>query len=213
MASSNSAFNDLARGQFIWLEELGVGYLECTVGPSVYDQAYFDRYRERRNTDISERLNEFRVRLAKEHAKDNDLIDVGIGDGAFLEALERAGLRGFGYDINPAGVKWLKDTKRWAEFYFERWSTVTFWDSLEHMRDPRPALYHVKDTALISVPVFENAEHARSSKHFRPDEHFWYFTETGLEIFLARQGLRVVDILDDETKIGREDIKTFIAKR
>lgn len=212
MASSNSTFNDLARDKFLWLEQLGIGYLECTVA-DVYNQEYFEKYRAMRSSDIGCQLNQFRVELANDHANELPVVDVGIGDGAFLEALESTGTDVLGYDINPAAIRWLRERGSWADLYTKRWETVTFWDSLEHMRDPRPALYHVQNTAIISIPIFRNAEHALSSRHFRPDEHYWYFTEDGLEIFLARQGFTVTDVLDTETQLGREDIKTFVAKR
>lgn len=212
MASSNSAFNDLACGKFLWLEQLGIGYLECTPG-DVYNEEYFEKYRSMRHSEMAMKLNAFRSELANRYSNGAPVVDVGIGDGAFLEALEGTGTVALGYDINPAGIKWLKDRGSWADLYTKRWETVTFWDSLEHMRDPRPALYHVQDTAIISVPIFENAEHALCSKHFRPDEHYWYFTEDGLEIFLAKQGFLVKEVLDTETVLGREDIKTFVAQR
>lgn len=212
MASSNSTFNDLARDKFIWLEQLGIGYLEC-LPVNVYDEAYFEKYRLMRQSDMAVRLNGFRSGLAESYCDDRPVVDVGIGDGAFMEALEGLGIDALGYDINPAAIKWLRERGSWADLYTKRWAVVTFWDSLEHMRDPRPALYHVQETAIISIPIFESAEHALRSKHFRPDEHYWYFTEDGLEIFLARQGFTVTEVLDTETQLGREDIKTFVAQR
>lgn len=212
MASNNSAFNDLARGKFVWLEQLGIGYLECEP-VDVYNQEYFEKYRAMRSSDIACQLNQFRVELANRHCNNHPVVDVGIGDGAFMEDLEGSGTDALGYDINPAAIRWLRERGSWADLYTKRWPVVTFWDSLEHMRDPRPALYHVQEIAIISIPIFRSAEHALSSKHFRPDEHYWYFTEDGMEIFLARQGFTVTEVLDNETQLGREDIKTFVAQR
>lgn len=203
---------------FTWAEPAGVGFLEVT-NDGVYDEAYFERYRDMSGTKIAVALNAFRVDLVTRHAWPGwTLLDVGIGDGAFLRACEDD--RGApwvdvaGCDVNPAAIAYLE--KRGQLGSFEEpggFDIVTFWDSLEHIRDPRIPLRAARRVALVSIPIFVDAADARASKHYRPDEHFWYFTRRGFVAFAEAQGFDVADILVTETALGRESIETFVLKR
>jgi hypothetical protein len=65
----------------------------------------------------------------------------------------------------------------------------------------------------VSCPIYENSEHILRSKHFRKDEHCWYWTEQGLITFMRHYGFEVVESNRMESDIGREDIGTFVFKR
>jgi hypothetical protein len=207
-------FDDLARDQFRWLPALGVGYFEV-VGEH-YDAAYFENYRTLAETPIAAALNAFRCNLVRSYSSSAaHILDVGVGDGAFLrtawDRLNRANAKG--YDINPAGVAWLREQNAYGDLYAERWPFATFWDSLEHIRNPARALAQVARAAIVSIPIFTSAEHALASKHFKPSEHYWYFTHAGFGAFADRCGFDVVDWSDGESRIGREDIETFVLAR
>jgi hypothetical protein len=51
------------------------------------------------------------------------------------------------------------------------------------------------------------------SKHFRPQEHIWYFTREGLVNAMKACGFSLVAESDFETELGREDIGTFAFRR
>lgn len=206
----NSLFDYLSQDSLVWCEDRGVGYYEVNDN-GVYDQAYFDRYRQLRDTPIGAALNAFRCSLAGRF--NEPVIDVGIGDGAFVEAFEGAGGNVVGYDVNPAGITWLKERGSWGELYHHAWPVATFWDSLEHIRRPDKALARVGKYALISIPIFDGQEHVLNSKHFRRDEHYWYFTRAGFMRFLSEQGFVTDEVLLTESELGREGIETFIARR
>jgi hypothetical protein len=199
-----------------WFAEAGFGYFECTASP--YDAAYFDRYLALEDTPIGRELIGFRSDLLSSHCGSAALLDVGIGSGAFLKerwssptiassALDR------GYDVNPAGVAWLKAAGRWGDLYDRKWKIATFWDSLEHIRRPDLALAQVSEMAFVSIPVFTGPEHVLRSKHYRRDEHFFYWTRLGFINWAAAQGFRTVDVLATESAIGREDVETFVLRR
>ena len=65
----------------------------------------------------------------------------------------------------------------------------------------------------MSIPIFEDGEHVLRSKHYRKDEHVWYFTARGLINVFADCGFDLVDMSRIETDIGREDIGSFAFKR
>lgn len=219
----------IAAHRLQWLEPIGLGFYdvdallasEGLTTADVYSDDYFAKYEAMADAPIGIELNEFRKSLVARHAPTSSdagpptLLDVGIGDGAFLRAVETLSwLRPYGCDINPAGIAYLIERGQLANFDAPAsFDVVTFWDSLEHIRDPRPALAAAAHVAIVSIPIFTDAADAVTSKHFRPDEHFWYFTRHAFSVFADQEGFDVVDILATETAIGREGIETFVLKR
>lgn len=202
--------------RLIWSQQDGVGFLEVQ-NAGVYDDEYFRRYRAMSQTPMAIALNGFRAELVRrwsEGLSDSiTLLDVGIGDGAFLRTLEGArGVQRFGADVNPAGISYLEEHGQLGSLE-ETYDVVTFWDSLEHIRDPRWALRAAAKVAIVSIPIFSDVAHVLASRHYRPDEHYWYFTRAGFCAFADREGFDVVDVLATETALGRDGIETFVLNR
>lgn len=237
---ANDLLQQLAQGSLIWLDAAGVGYLELEQpAAAVYDQAYFDRYAAQAQSGIGPALMAARVALLQRHVGDlaltagDGVLDVGIGSGAFIEAMWASAYPCRGFDINPAGVAWLQARGLFRELdapaisvpdcadperlvWIERAAAhrvVTFWDCLEHMRRPDLALAACADWAFVALPIFTGPEQARASRHFRPTEHAWYFTRAGFVRFAEQQGFRLVDLVATETALGREGIETFVLRR
>jgi hypothetical protein len=87
------------------------------------------------------------------------------------------------------------------------------WDVLEHMHDFRPLLANVQQWLFLAVPIFRDAEHVLRSKHYRKDEHCWYFTRHGLVSMLRDSGFELIADSDMEIYAGREDIGAFAFRR
>ena len=206
-----------AANALTWFPEAGFGYFEVQGAP--YDAAYFARYREQAETPIGRSLMAARVQLVRRHVGDialaqGPVLDVGIGSGAFVEACWAEGIAACGFDVNPAGVAWLQRNSAFAPLYTgRRYPVLTFWDSLEHIREPQLALAACGGWAFVALPIFRDAEHVLASKHYRRDEHYWYFTRDGFRRFAQAEGFDVVDIVATETALGREDIETFVLRR
>ena len=150
-----------------------------------------------------------RVKLVDKYWK-GVVYDVGIGCGAFIEA--RARLT-FGYDVCPAGVRWLKERQLYRDPYHGRVPAMSLWDVLEHIADFPRLLRNIDQWLFVSLPIFNGPDHAIRSKHFRPDEHVWYFTRHGLNNAMAALGFQLMEYSNMETVIGREDIGTFVYAR
>lgn len=189
-----------------WFPQLGLGYYPVKDSP--YDAAYWERYRKMDRTPSGDALTLARSRLVSSYFN-GEVVDVGVGGGRFVEDH----LYARGYDINPEAVRWLKGIGRWTDPYAEQVDAVSFWDSLEHIHDPAPLLARVRYYAFISVPIFEDAEHVLRSRHYRTDEHCWYFTADGLRWFMWQHGFRQREQNAMEQKCGREDIGTFVFAR
>lgn len=197
--------------ELVWFPERGLGFYpidENTVAP--YDAHYFARYRQQASSEIGLALNEARIDFVGKHIGREVLLDVGIGSGAFVKARSNT----VGYDINPKAVSWLKQYRSFCNPYYQHTArAMSFWDSLEHILDIERIISRVKEWAFVSIPIFTSAEHCLHSKHFRKDEHYWYFTHEGLVRWFKEQGFQLIEYNDMETKIGREDIGTYAFKR
>jgi hypothetical protein len=118
----------------------------------------------------------------------------------------------FGYDINPKAVEMLKKIGRYADIKNSVFPAYSFFDSFEHIKDHADLLRGMdKDTKVfISIPIFKDVNHILRSKHFRADEHYWYFTVQGLVRYMIDYGFACLDIDNFEKQAGREDIWSFV---
>lgn len=199
---------------FTWWPELGFGFYPVTAGIAPYDAAYFERYREMADTPMGRALNKARCDFVERHTK-GAVVDIGIGAGAFIERRYGGRLQPtYGYDVNPAGVRWLKKYTLFLNPYeCESVDAITCWDVLEHIPNFETLINRVKRFVFVSIPIFRDATHARRSKHFRPDEHCWYFTSYGLKGVFDTLGFDCVEENDTESRLGREDVMSFVFKR
>lgn len=212
----NKIYNTHKMEQLVWLAELGIGYYPVA-DDSVYDEAYFEKYVSYNDTPVGHALTDARVNLVAPYVLPHDLVvDVGIGSGQFVEGMVSSGFNVKGTDVNEAALKWLFDRGLiWSQL--TRPKALTFWDSLEHI--PDPSLYLSPDSEMsadyvfISAPIYPNLDALLKSKHFRKDEHCWYWTQEGLVRFMAHFGYRMIEWNDMETKIGRESILSFVFTR
>lgn len=200
------------------MPSLGVGY--CPESPIPYDDDYWEMYRRYDATDLSYDLTRSRISLVENHLpypsqharvdcplpRSKTMVDVGIGGGAFVSAMDC-----YGYDINPRACRWLHDQRRYVDPYTVIPDCLTFWDSLEHMPDPGGLLSRVAHWGwvFLSIPIFLGPEHVLESKHYKPGEHIWYFTKEGLLYFMEQSGFTCKAMDYRESLLGREDIMSF----
>ena len=194
-----------------WLNGGGYGFFEVTQ-PAHYGQAYFDKYVGYADTELGHALTRYRVGLVNSYLQTGaSVVDIGIGCGQFVETMS-AFAPTFGFDINPVAVDWLATRRKFRDPLLMLPGSIgalTFWDSFEHIRRPLEVLACRPRFVFMSLPIFRDAEHVLVSKHFRPDEHFWYFTVWGLIREMARVGYECLEVSRAETRLGREDIASF----
>lgn len=175
-----------------------------------YDADYLENCRIREGTEVGKLLIRDRLALLLRHTKQNDLtVDVGIGAGGFIEASMSHGNLIYGWDVNEA----LSDRISFINPNTRTVDNVCCWDSLEHMISPEAMLRNVRKKVLMSLPIFDSAEHVIRSKHYKPGEHIWYFTEAGLIRWMREQGLRLIERNRDEERYGREEVGTYVFAR
>lgn len=196
----------------LWYEPLGIGYIPSG-SREQYDEAYFQDYQSRGKSPIAEELNEARLGQVLRHYTQEGLIDVGVGAGDFLNAARKAGFHWKGFDVNPSGVELLKKENRFLDPYEGLVEAITAWDVLEHIEEMELLLQHATHLVFTSMPIYRDLDHCLVSKHLKPGEHVWYFTEKGLEYVMTYHGFKLVEKDDVESRLGREDVLSLTFKR
>lgn len=192
----------------IWFPEKNMGFYPVKQFP--YDANYFNKYKGYACTEMGEKINQSRVAFVSKHYA-GKVLDIGIGCGQFILSRENT----FGFDVNPTGIEWLKNRDLFNYLYEKKkkFDALTFWDSLEHIEDPEKAIKRSKQWIFVSMPIYDNAKSILNSKHFRKDEHYWYFTHKGLVSWFSVNGFSFVEGTHAETRLGREQILTYAFKR
>lgn len=200
-------------------ESLGVAFQDDMTRSVEYGADYFAKYESYRADKRYGDVEDVRVALAERIG--HPIIDIGIGCGAFLEACLLRGLEVFGgLDVNPKAIAWLQERALYLpSLRFPNVSvSLTLWDVLEHFRNPHELLDRTRigDVLIVSLPVYDDLRiEVLTSKHYRPDEHYYYFTKWGIVKWLHEYGFRVSEYNENETlpNCGRSGIGTFVARR
>lgn len=176
-----------------------------------YDDAYFKKYQAYEGTDTERKLNDGRIGMLSRHALIGaTVLDIGIGSGAFIKDALDAGFSVYGNDINPVAVEHLKKTNRYTD-NAAGFQAVTMWDSIEHMEEPQHMLDSIDKGALLLVatPIYDDLHRVRESKHYRPGEHLYYWTDAGFIEYMALRGFRFIERGTHEVDAGREAIGAY----
>jgi hypothetical protein len=178
-----------------------------------YDTDYFNKYVGYENSEIAKCLNHFRITLAHRHA--SSLLDIGIGSGEFIKNWDEEIC---GFDVNPIAIEWLTKHNIFVNPYEDipdNIDGITMWDVIEHIPEPQLLFDKIKSRTVLmtSLPIFKDVTRVRESKHFKFDEHFYYFSKDGFIKFMTDSNFKIVDYGDWETQCGREDIMTFVFQK
>ncbi len=209
---SRSLRHIIAARRLTWWPDIGIGYYPVEAGIAPYNTAYFDRFADQANSEIGRTLMRARVDFVARHFS-GTLVDVGIGSGAFVELRNQGRRKTYGWDVCPKAMKWLADKNLLIDPNLVPVDAISLWDVLEHIHDFRHLLDNVREWVFVSLPIFNDCDHVLGSKHFRKDEHVWYFTAPGLITVMNSLGFDCIEHSDIETKIGREDIGSFAFRR
>lgn len=178
----------------------------------IYDKSYYDHYKNLEKYEICKNLNNERYKLVN-YFKCKKIMDIGVGSGAFIQTCEK--IQCFGYDINTFSKSWLCEKNIFLNPYEDDTSYIdgwTMWDVLEHLRNPYLLLRKIKskDYLFLSLPIYDNFSNLHTSKHFKLNEHFFYFTHDGLIDFICRQDFIFIHYDKKEIDLGRESIYRYV---
>lgn len=204
-------------------EKLSTGVIKQTnPTPPAYDEQYVTRY----NNDLGGLSNELScLRLGLLLGSLNQpiakLLDVGYGDGNFLDRASSVIKSCYGYDIPPNFPLPTKpNIERAKNITGAYYDVVTFYNSLEHIEN-LDFLKEIQCRFLaMTVPWCHNFSDDWFSnwKHRKPNEHIWHFNDETLTRFMAKMGYTIIhysnveDALRGE-KIGYASYLTAIFKK
>jgi len=192
-----------------------------------YPQEYFPRLnikrvdeRDKNRLDIKckNRLKE--ILYLKKSGK---VLDIGCGDGYFLNYLKQNGWQVNGIEISEFAARKIKEKYdidifcgelSQAGYPDEYFDVVSLFEVLEHLPDPAEALLEVqriiKKTGLLimTVPNFDSLQRLLFGKYWHiidPPRHLFYFSRTTIDTILKKcnfglftikaiDGARVLDI-------------------
>lgn len=217
-------------------KECGFIYVN-PIPTSSENQKYYEHYLPslgKRGEDFRDwvkkrRLLKYRKRKAysntlkyiKARVPEGKLLDIGCSVGSFLEMAKQQGYEVYGIDISKDPINFLKTegyevflgTTDEVKFDDSKFSVVTMWEVLEHLRDPLGQLMEVhrilKDAGLlvIEVPNFYtqllktkilNLLWSFTGKKYYygllPEIHYNHFTPKTIKKMLLRAGFGNVEI-------------------
>ncbi len=204
-------------------DECGV-LVQVAPQPFKYDAAYsaiYDTDAYRRGNETLQALRTGFVHAA--HGKRvHSLIDVGYGNGAFMEFAKQSISWVGGNDVTdvpvPAGTHKVKslDTNHGVNI-------LTFWDCLEHLHNIAFLRGVLCETIVISLPYCHIRKMGQEwfneeYPHRKPNEHVRHFDEESLGRTMAKLGWGVVAVSGHEdivrkSKHGLQNILTMAFKR
>jgi len=176
-----------------------------------YDSSYFELYARRRVFRLKRACK--RLRKIELLMPPGRLLDVGCSLGYFVEAANARGWDGYGMEISDYAAKVAADNGLkvkpgnledacYPDGFFD---CVTMWDVLEHVPDPTAHMLEVKrilkpgGLVVVGTPNFSHPIAKRKMKdgstgwrHFKPQEHVFYFTPPSLRKLYAKCGFQTV---------------------
>jgi hypothetical protein len=176
-----------------------------------YGADYFEKCAGYEDSAIATKINDGRIALVGRHLGHRPpVVDIGIGSGEFIKKRPNT----FGTDVNPVALEWLRKNDRLAGALWE-FPAFTFWDVIEHLPEPEDYFRQIQLRALLftSVPIMKSLDVVRESKHYRPGEHLYYFTETGFVFWMRAHGFGLIEHATFEIDAGRDSIHSFAFKR
>lgn len=215
MDSLIQRFDAVQDDDLFLVQHRGIAYQSNMDRLIEYGDRYFEHYRLLEDSPIGAALNAGRCAMIARHSSAGaTVVDIGAGSGSFVRAARSCGFRASGTDVNPMTIKVLSEMGC-HETRPDDYEVVTFWDSLEHIPNPDNVFRHIKHGAVVcvAIPIMKNLLEIRSSKHYKPGEHLYYFTEQGFIDWMACWGFRLLETSTHEVDSGRDSIGAYAFKK
>jgi len=171
------------------------------------------------NVDYSDKYNSYGIKTTQiSHARlgylvaslgrnPNSVLDVGYGNGSFLETCAALGVESFGNDIS--GYDLREDINFVEDITLEKYDVITFFDSLEHF-DNIDFVSSLKcNYVMISLPWchYFSDDWFGEWKHRRKGEHIWHFNDESLVNYMKDMGFDLVNIGNIEDVVRTSDFE------
>jgi hypothetical protein len=190
----------------------GIAYQsDMSKGRVEYGDAYMIKVQAYEGNAIAKAVIAGRCEMLGRHLyPGHRVLDFGAGTGEFVRTANAEGYAVKGFEVMKQAVARLKEQELYADNPHE-FDAVCLWDTIEHMENPHLLLQGIRKGAhlFVSLPMFEDLNTIRLSKHYRPGEHLYYFTCQGFIDYMKLYGFRGVEASRHEIVAGRENIGAF----
>ena len=179
------------------------------------------------------------IKLVQEYKKSGFLLDVGCSSGLFLELARSFSWKCYGVEVNKdtaaiakqKGFNIIVGDLLNAEFPDETFDVITFWEVLEHVKDPTSTLRRarslLKDDGylFISTPNISGFEPKVGYylmgktinfwRHPQPPGHLYQFSKVTIQKLLQKTGFKAVSIQMEEIPLDytapkRRDVRWLV---
>jgi|688.fasta_scaffold76444_3 hypothetical protein len=133
----------------------------------------------------------------------NSILDIGYGNGAFLNASKNIIKNCSGFDIS--GFPLPDDITIENSIYEKHFDVICFFDSLEHFDDINVIDKLKCDYVYISLPWchYFSDEWFLNWYHRKPNEHLWHFNSESLIRFFEENGYKNIYLGNVEDTIRK----------
>lgn len=181
---------------------------------NLYQEQYFSHYADTKSEAHKKRQETFKAeiadleRLTEKLKVGRKILDVGCGGGFFVASLNNSWEK-YGTEVNPAAVKYGKDTfglnmlkghLREVNFHDETFDVVKIRGTIEHLPDPMSELREIHRILREGGIIAVNTPNVGSicariyKEKFRmvdPIHHIYYFPTKTLSSMLEKVGFKV----------------------
>lgn len=136
----------------------------------------------------------------------DNILDVGYGNGSFLNTCSNIIPNCYGYDVSNYPLE--NNIIRVNSLFDKYYDVICFFDSLEHFDDINFINKLNCEYVFISVPWchFINEKWFLNWYHLRPDEHLWHFNDISLTNFFTENGYEKIYIGNFEDTIRKNNL-------
>jgi hypothetical protein len=135
----------------------------------------------------------------------NSILDVGYGNGSFLNAAKNTIKKCSGFDIS--GFPLPDDISIENSIFEKHFDVICFFDSLEHFDDINIIDKLNCDYVYISLPWchYDSDEWFLNWYHRKPNEHLWHFDDKSLIRFFEENGYENIYLGNVEDTIRKNN--------
>lgn len=187
----------------------------------IYNSSYFQHYQSELNPKIVREMKRATYANQLRHLKlgtggQNRLLDCGAATGYLAELAEEMGWEAFAIEFSEFGAnscasllglgKVFRGQVQDANFAANpegRFSAITMFDFIEHVREPQAVLRWAKErlssegVLLMTTPQAGSASWRVMGQqwfHYTSREHLWFFSAESIRMLLEQAGFRSVEV-------------------